>query len=95
MIAAAGLRYAQANALIQSLLLDETFSALSLAERTADAAAYLTEIKGRMLEDIVLLEPSWQTPRSRYLFCNSPWASLIWWCLIRKLAPVRFSKSKA
>ena len=29
------LRYAQAEALIRSLLLDETFSALSLAERTA------------------------------------------------------------
>ena len=31
----AGLRYAQTDALIRSLLLDETFSALSLAERTA------------------------------------------------------------
>ena len=51
-----GLRYAQANALIHSLLLDETFSALSLAERTAVQNRILTEIKGRMLEDIVLLE---------------------------------------
>lgn len=51
-----GLRYAQANALISSLLLDETFSALSLGERSAVQERILTEIKGRMLEDIVLLE---------------------------------------
>ncbi len=55
-IAQSGLRYAQADALIRSLLLDETFSALSLAERTAVQQRILTEIKGRMLEDIVLLE---------------------------------------
>ncbi|MFR4414384.1 MAG: hypothetical protein ACLT4C_03440 [Butyricicoccus sp.] len=36
---APGLRYAQADALIRSLLLDETFSALSLAERTACSSA--------------------------------------------------------
>ena len=35
MQAQASLRYAQTDALIRSLLLDETFSALSLAERTA------------------------------------------------------------
>lgn len=55
-IAQPGLRYAQADALIRSLLLDETFSVLSLAERTAVQQRILTEIKGRMLEDIVLLE---------------------------------------
>ena len=51
-----GLRYAQADALIRSLLLDETFSALSLPERTAVQERILSEIRGRMLEDIVLLE---------------------------------------
>lgn len=55
-IAQPGLRYAQADELIRSLLLDETFSALSLAERTVVQERILTEIKGRMLEDIVLLE---------------------------------------
>lgn len=55
-IAQPGLRYAQADELIRSLLLDETFSALSLAERTVVQECILTEIKGRMLEDIVLLE---------------------------------------
>ena len=55
-IAQPGLRYAQADELIRSLLLDETFSALSLAERTVVQERILTEIKRRMLEDIVLLE---------------------------------------
>lgn len=56
MIAQPGLRYAQADALIRSLLLDETFSALSLPERTAVQERILSEIRGRMLEDIVLME---------------------------------------
>ena len=55
-IAQPGLRYAQVDELIRSLLLDETFSALSLAERTVVQERILTEIKGWMLEDIVLLE---------------------------------------
>ena len=55
-IAQPGLRYAQADALIRSLLLDHTFEALSLAERMAVQERILNEIKGRMLEDIVLQE---------------------------------------
>ena len=92
-IAQPGLRYAQADALIRSLLLDETFSALSLAERTAVQQRILTEIKGRMLETSSCWKPSWQTPRSRYLSCNSPWANLTWWCLTRMQAPAGFSRS--
>ena len=64
-IAQPGLRYAQADALIRSLLLDETFSALSLAERTAVQNRILTEIKGRMLEDIVLLETKLANPKKQ------------------------------
>ena len=90
-IAQPGLRYAQADALIRSLLLDETFSALSLAERTAVLERILTEIRGRMLEDIVLLET--KLARSRCLSCNSLWANLTWWCLTRKQVPAEFSKS--
>lgn len=51
-----GLRYAQANFLIQSLMLDEAFRDLSLSERTVVTERILSEIKGRMMEDIVLLE---------------------------------------
>ncbi|MEE3411235.1 MAG: AAA family ATPase [Treponema sp.] len=51
-----GLRYAQAEYLIKSLLLDERFKELSLIERKQIEARMLEEIKGRMLEEIVLLE---------------------------------------
>lgn len=60
-----GLRYAQADALIRSLLLDETFSALSLPERTAVQERILSEIRGRMLEDIVLLETKLANPKKQ------------------------------
>lgn len=67
-----GLRYAQANALIHNLLLDETFSALSLAERTAVQNRILTEIKGRMLEDIVLLEAKLANPKKQVFVLQFP-----------------------
>ena len=71
-IAQPGLRYAQASALIHSLLLDETFSALSLPERTAVQERILTEIKGRMLEDIVLLETKIATPGKEVFVLQFP-----------------------
>lgn len=67
-----GLRYAQANALISSLLLDETFSALSLGERSAVQERILTEIKGRMLEDIVLLETKLANPKKQVFVLQFP-----------------------
>lgn len=67
-----GLRYAQADELIRSLLLDETFSALSLAERTVVQERILTEIKGRMLEDIVLLETKLVNPRKQVFVLQFP-----------------------
>ena len=51
-----GMRYSQANALIYQLMLDDVFGSLSLAERNAVTDRILSEVKGRMLEDIVLLE---------------------------------------
>ena len=51
-----GMRYSQAEALVKSLLADKTFEALSLEERKRITERILGEIKGRMLEDIVLLE---------------------------------------
>lgn len=62
-IAQPGLRYAQADALIQSLLRDETFSDLSLEERSVVTERILSEIKGRMMEDIVLLETKLANPK--------------------------------
>ena len=58
--------------LIRSLLLDETFSALSLAERTAVQQRILTEIKGRMLEDIVLLETKLANPKKQVFVLQFP-----------------------
>ena len=51
-----GLRYSQAEALVKSLMLDACFSGLSLTERMGITKRILEEIKGRMLEEIVLLE---------------------------------------
>lgn len=51
-----GMRYAQADALVKSLLQDEKFNALSLIQRNHILDRLLGEIKGRMMEDIVLLE---------------------------------------
>lgn len=71
-IAQPGLRYARAGTLIRSLLLGETFSALSLAERTAVQERILTEIKGRMLEDIVLLETKLANPKKQVFVLQFP-----------------------
>ena len=57
-----GLRYAQATALINSMLLDEQFSALSAVERKRISERILSEIQGRMMEDIVLLETKLAKP---------------------------------
>ena len=67
-----GLRYAQADALIKSLLLDETFASISLAERNAIQSRILAEIKGRMLEDIVLLETKLAYPDKQVFVLQFP-----------------------
>lgn len=57
-----GLRYTQAAALIQSLLLDETFRNTAIAKRMAIEERILDEIRGRMMEEIVLLETKLARP---------------------------------
>ena len=51
-----GMRYSQAEALVKSLMQDELFRGLSLEERNRVTTRILDEIKGRMMEDVVLLE---------------------------------------
>ena len=51
-----GLRYAQAEALIRTLMQDDVFRTFSLAQRNAVTSRILSDIQGRMMEDIVLLE---------------------------------------
>lgn len=67
-----GLRYAQASALINALLLDETFAALSLKERMYVEERILAEIRGRMLEDIVLLETKLANPKKQVFVLQFP-----------------------
>lgn len=58
----AGIRYSQAKSLIDVLMRDEVFSSLSFNERKVVTERILNEIKGRMLEDIVLIETAMANP---------------------------------
>ncbi len=51
-----GMRYVQAVELIHSIISDKIFKELDIVERSAVQERILSEIKGRMMEDIVLLE---------------------------------------
>lgn len=51
-----GIRYSQAKDFVQSLLSDSEYQSLSLLQRNEIIERILDEIKGRMMEDIVLLE---------------------------------------
>lgn len=67
-----GLRYAQADALVRSLLLDKEFAYLALDDRNAVLQRILNEIKGRMLEDIVLLETKLARPKQQVFVLQFP-----------------------
>ena len=58
-----GMRYAQAEALIKTLMQDDVFRSFSLAERNAVTARILSDIQGRMMEDIILLETKMALPK--------------------------------
>lgn len=60
-----GMRYAQADALVNSLLLDEKFNALSAVQRNRILERILSEIRGRMMEEIVLLETKLANPKKQ------------------------------
>ena len=51
-----GMRYAQAEAIVESILLDAQFQELSAMDRKRILDRLLSEIRGRMMEEIVLLE---------------------------------------
>jgi hypothetical protein len=51
-----GMRFCQAQALVFSLMNDDSLSAIPARERKIVRDAILDEVRGRMLEDIVLLE---------------------------------------
>ena len=60
-----GMRYAKSNAIVSNLLLDAKFSELSLVERQRILDRLLSEIRGRMMEDIVLLETKIAHPEKK------------------------------
>ena len=62
-ITQAGLRYAQATALIESLVRDAVFASFSLAERNQVKERLLSTIQGKMMEDIILLETKMAYPQ--------------------------------
>lgn len=51
-----GLRYAQAETVVENLLMDVKFQGLSAYKRSMILDRLLSEIRGRMMEEIILLE---------------------------------------
>ena len=77
-----GMRYCQAQALVYSLMQDETFGQLTEDERTFITDRILEEVRGRMLEDIVLLETMKALGRNydvfKYQFATGEYDMLIY-----------------
>ena len=63
-----GMRYSQAQALVHVLMKDPLFSSFSLRERDLACERILEDVRGRMMEDIVLLETSRALPKDRRAF---------------------------
>ena len=63
-----GMRYCQAQALVFVLMHDDAFSAFSERERSLACEKILEEVRGRMMEDIVLLETARSLSRSERAF---------------------------
>ena len=59
-----GLRYSQAESFIESINLDEVFNDLSMDEKKRIVERILSEIKGRMTEDVILLETKLAKPNN-------------------------------
>lgn len=57
-----GLRYAQATAIVENILKDAGFSELSIKERKRILDRLLSEISGRLMEEIVLIETKIANP---------------------------------
>ena len=67
-----GLRYTQASALIISLMQDPVYRDLGVRERTRITNRILDEIRGRMMEDIVLLETKKACPEAQVFPLHFP-----------------------
>ena len=67
-----GLRYAQAEAIVENILLDEQFQELSAVDRKHILDRLLSEICGRMMEEIVLLETKLANPNKKVFRLQFP-----------------------
>ena len=67
-----GLRYAQAEAIVENMLLDAKFSELSAKDRQRILERLLSEIRGRMMEEIVLLETRLALPDKKVFKLQFP-----------------------
>ena len=67
-----GLRYAQAEAIMESILLDEQFQELSARDRKRILDRLLSEIRGRMMEEIILLETRLASPDKKVFKLQFP-----------------------
>ena len=63
-----GMRYCQAQALVHSLAKDELFASLSEKEKAMVSERILEEVRGRMMEDIVLLETFKSAKKNKRVF---------------------------
>ena len=63
-----GMRYCQARALVHSLMSDPEISSLSEREKNTVTERILDQVRGRMLEDIVLLDTIRSLPDSKRAF---------------------------
>ena len=63
-----GMRYCQAQALVHSLAKDELFASLSEQEKTMVFERILEEVRGRMMEEIVLLETFKSAKKNKRVF---------------------------
>ena len=60
-----GLRYAQVKTLVEQLLMDRRFQTVSAVERAYVCERILNEVRGRMLEEIILLETQMAYPNKK------------------------------
>ena len=67
-----GLRYSQVESLVESLIQDKKMNDLSLTERTSILNRIRNEVKGRMMEDIVLLETKLAFPDKHVFVLHFP-----------------------
>ncbi len=63
-----GMRYCQAQALVHSLAKDKLFVTLSEQEKTMVSERILEEVRGRMMEEIVLLETFKSAKKNKRVF---------------------------